>query len=142
MRLFAQLPARPDWYDRNPLVVSAYVETGAVAPHAATTRWTYTVPAGKKTALQIGSAWCGAVTLAAAVGDVSAFLQYTPSGGVAAGIVQPGFFGVAADLKDSMIAGATMVMLAGDSLLGRDYDTRTGGTCAFRTAFQGLEFDA
>lgn len=142
MRLQHVLQSRPDWYDRNPvsLIRSFYVP--ALPPHAATTRWTYTVPAGKKFAvqtIQLNLIRDGA-TATPAVATINAALTPAAGGGDVALLVESplGTLGAA----DQCTLGTTMVMAAGDALSGTSADASTGGTFSIMCAMTGLQFDA
>ena len=47
MKVSSFAVARPVYYDRNSSTFGKSYEASAIAPHATTTRWSYTVPAGK-----------------------------------------------------------------------------------------------
>jgi len=134
--------ARPAWHDRNPIPSWQSYEAAGVAPHGATTRWTYTVPAGKKAIMEyafLSLTRSGAPTT---VGTAFCFLYYQPSGGSSHILYD-------ASLRDATvgnvkeIASPTSLMLnAGDAVRGYTQDTSTGGTIDYILNVKFTEFDA
>lgn len=135
--------ARPAPIDRNALNKIGQFETGATAPHAQTTRWTYTVPAGKKAVAQGGAMSCRRVTAAAPVGMVTVTTVYTPvSTGVAAteSIIQLGTNNVLDHAESNL--NPTGDMLAGDIESATTQDEGTGGTVSYKVNRKIFEYDA
>lgn len=134
--------ARPVPTDRNPVNKTNEVQTAAIAPHGTTTRWSYTVPVGKKAQIQTASCICVRVTVAAPVGETSAQLAYTPSGGAAVTLFEAHLDTNAA--LDVSVQNESQLgdMLAGDIITAQDFDTSTGGTVKFRESAKVYEFDA
>jgi len=134
--------ARPDWYDRNPAMIWNTYNASGVAPHSLTTRWTYTVPTGKKALLEQAMTYIMRSTAATTLGWASLKIWYQPSGGTNREMVY-------VDLYDNTVAAKTishfsfaMVLLAGDVLTGTSADTSTGGTCNYTLTAKATEFDA
>jgi len=73
--------ARPAYYDRDPVMVNQESSLAALAPHGSTTRFTYTVPSGKKAYMEVSYADVTVITAAAPAGSKSVRLTYTPDGG-------------------------------------------------------------
>lgn len=142
MRFQHVLQSRPDWYDRGAVAVFTGYNAGGVAPHAGTQRWTYTVAAGKKLAIQCFDAQILRITAAAAVAEYGIILQYVPSGGGGGYIVQPNSVDNAVSAGEDRILGSTMVLTSGDVISAITYDGSTGGTVSYNVSFQGLLFDA
>lgn len=142
MRIQHAQQTRPDWYDRTPVARALAYAIDLVAPHAETTRWTYTVPAGKKFTLQIGTALLQ--VQAAGAGNASRFvtITYTPSGGAATRLFFVAYYGNTVGQGQSVPVGATAVLLPGDVLFGTTADASVGGTMVYAVTMQGLEFDA
>jgi hypothetical protein len=142
MRVYAVTTARADWYDRNPIArANAYNATGII-PHAASTRWTYTVPAGKKFALQTAYASLMRDASATTLSYSRATVFYTPSGGSQVFIIATDNLDNTVGSIQSLSIGGTTTMLAGDAIRGETADLSTGGSMVYRINSQGLEFDA
>jgi len=134
--------ARLSWYDRNPLVKWLLYSAQGVGPHGMTTRWTYTVPTGRKTMLEALMAYLMRATAATTLGWASIQIWYQPAGGTDQELVY-------LDLYDNTVAAKTVshlpfavVLLAGDILRGVTADTSTGGACNYRIAAKATEYDA
>lgn len=142
MKIYPVTSARAGPIDRNPFQRTSVYEATGVAPHALTTRWTYTVPSGKK--FTIGSAFTQMHTTVnqATAGNVQASIALTPSGGAVGGLIRAGmaYSATVVNPSTSVIGGGNF--LAGDALLGRTEDLGIGGTITYLVALQGTEFDA
>ncbi|HYS76894.1 MAG TPA: hypothetical protein VEM38_12445 [Burkholderiales bacterium] len=128
--------------DRNPTAKVFNSSTGSVAPHAGTIRWTYTVPASRKCLVEFIALLQVRITAAAPVGLWQNAIQYTPSGGGATTIWNLISIGNAINDKDHEDLGASMTLLAGDTLNQLDADASTGGTTQQVSGFKGTEYDA
>lgn len=133
---------RPAWYDRNP-ASKADIWTGAgVAPHAATTRKTYTCPAGKKAMVEVLELSVIRETAATTVGTAQAYVTITPSGGSAIVCIAAWIrTNTVADRNDAFL-GASMLLFPGDRIDLMTLDLSTGGTCAYFVCYKITEFDA
>jgi len=142
MRIVYPPGARTEFYDRNPIQIQGVYEARAIAPHAQTTRWTYTVPAGKK--MYAGSLFCGIVcdTDQTGGGECDSSIAMTPSGGAVGGLLRASmaFSSTTTGRAEPAVGGG--YFLAGDALLGRTEDLGTGGTISYLVSLQGTEFDA
>lgn len=125
-----------------PSKVNPFYNVAAVAPHAVTTRWTYTVPAGRFCVLESAYAWALRDAAAAPAGLVIALVQYTPSGGVSNRVVTAAFLNAAVDTNRQMNWGSELRMKAGDKLEGVTLDLSTGGTVFYSLSAIGTEYDA
>jgi len=142
MRFAHALFTRPDWYDRNPITrINGYL-AGGVAPHGTTQRWSYTVPAGKKTLVQVAASNISRTTVAAPAAFARAILQLTPSGGAATELISAINEGNAIGNNQVASNMGTMVLLPGDAITGLTADGSTGGSHAYLVSMEGLEFDA
>lgn len=138
----SQTAARPQFYDRNAVPASAMYSAGGVAPHGTTTRWTYTVPAGKK-------AWVDAVCaelyrdVAAAAAAIAAVnINYQANGGGGSVLCQ------AAQSTNALVQVSEFVftqfgyMGPGDIVYATTLDTSTGGSNAYTASIKRTEYDA
>lgn len=130
-------------WDRNPNTLNPgnQYNAQAVAPHGATTRWTYTVPSNFRTMVSSIFAQFMRITAAAPVGRLSAGVQYTASGGAGEFMLRGVCLTNVIGDKDSQSWHGDMVMLAGDNLLGTTSDAGTGGTVDYTVSWQGVEFN-
>ena len=142
MRISNVRASRPDWYDRNPAGVAESYLASAVVPHALTERWIYTIPTGKKAAIQILYLNLIKDSTATVGGLHTLDVAYTPSGGVELTIFYVAGILIAAGERQNAGVGATMVLLAGDLIRSRTQDLSIGGSNIYATMLQGLEIDA
>jgi len=129
--------ARKEWYDRNSLELSREYYGIGVAPHGYTTRWTYTVPTGKKLFVECALASVVRITAATTAGEATAYVYCR---GIA--VVKPLLHTNGVGDKDTMNIGRNAVMVGGGALNGGTGDASTGGTTNLRTTALGIEFDA
>lgn len=128
---------RLEWYDRNPQLTRLAYNVGAVAPHAATTRATYTVPSGKKAIVTTVSLQVLRESAAAPVG-LSGCL-FGQAGGTS---------GTAYMLKNNvgdsqtLYLGTTALVAAGEDVTISSVDLSTGGTHRFSMFVSVVEFNA
>lgn len=132
--------ARANALDRNPTDVNQNY-SNTLAPHVTTTRWTYTVPAGRKCLVELvnsrimritAAAPAGYADVAISLGNVLAYLALAElnSGDNAIGV------------RESKYITAQALLLAGDVLQAQTADGSTGGTIGYLASFKGTEFDA
>lgn len=129
---------RNAYYDRNPTDVFNFTSQNALAPHALTNRWTYTVPAGRKAYLSNAFTIIHIVTAATTAGQRSARIT-TPS---VTFFLNRSVYANAVDTVDQANNGGTVLLLAGDASSGADVDVSTGGTVDFLYGSSATEFDA
>lgn len=133
---------KAQWYDRNPLTDGMAFDTGTIAPHASTTRVTYTVPANRNAMYEYGTAWAVRMTAAGAPLLYESFVFATLSGGGNA--ICPDARSLINTAGNEVLVNATpqAVLLAGQTLNVGDLDLSAGGTCRFFGAFKFTEYDA
>lgn len=138
----SQTAARPTYYDRNPANQTKYNNTGAVAPHGATQRWTYTVPAGKKAFIEQIMTSIIRSTVAAPVGTTLNEVDLIPNGG-GVNILSLRYMNTNGvnDNTDLHLTNLGEIN-AGDQINALDVDTSTGGTVTFVKTAKIQEFDA
>jgi len=135
--------ARPAWYDRNP-VVAGHSYFAVTGPHTYTTRFTYTVPAGKKAMVEVMHANVKRVTAPTTGGYAGIYFAFTPSGGTLTIILRAELTSADAAAKDKESAsiGSSMTLKAGDTIDAATQDLSTGGTIYYGIDMKITEFDA
>lgn len=141
MRIGHLQPSRPEWYDRNPVAVYRYYQGASVNGGAGgTSRWTYTVPSGKKCYIDMVSARLNVQTRRTAAGFHTAVISMT-AGAVSIDPVRVEVYenvygaGSAAGLSNLGAMGA------GDVLFAQDAGASTGDYNVTMSA-KMTEFDA
>lgn len=132
-----------NWFDRNPLnIANGYV--AGLAPHANTTRWTYTVPQNRKCYLEFLDCQVTRQAAAGPVGNVDASVVYFAAIAPATpvNIATSDLFtnGVGDNSKSAL--GQSLLLYAGDVLYAQTSDLGTGGQCFYNLSMKGTEFDA
>jgi len=128
-------------YDRAPASVSKVYSAAGVAPHGETTRFTYTVPAGKLALVASVVASAVRVTAAAPVGYAFAAVKLN-DGTVNAPIVIAAEIGNTVDSDARMNGTPQLVALAGTVITGTTADGSTGGTFNYELGAIIYEFTA
>ena len=128
---------RLEWYDRNPQPVDEVYIFDGVAPHAATVRFTYTVPTGKKFFLENAFAQVNRYTAAGTAGVAKGLVQAR-----GAEVIQAKIQTNNVGDKDSMNVGRSVIALADEVVRGLTADGSTDGTVDYAIGFHGIEFDA
>lgn len=130
------------WYDRAPTsIVLNFV--GAVAPHADTPRWSYTVPALRK-------AFCEAIvinlhraTAAAPAAFAKGSIQYqTAAMTVLTELLRVTSYNINVDAESQIVIGNSIMMQPGEKIEGHTVDTSGGGTVDWNVSAKITEFDA
>jgi hypothetical protein len=128
--------------DRNAITRVLAFYGNVIAPHAVTTRWTYTVPAAKKFMFNGGDAICTRNTAAAPSGSTHAIWEVTPSGGAATNMLDANINGNTQQQNCVLDGPAGGFLQPNDVILGRTSDGSTGGSCDYAVNLCGMEFDA
>lgn len=134
--------ARPGPADRNPVGKNNSYGFQSLAPHAATQRWSYTVPAAKR--YQLSSLVCTLLrdSLAGTGGIAQTYIMYTPSGGaqgfLLAAVIDTNTVGA----EQGLAVAASMVMTVGDLIAGFTTDASTTGTVLYGVSQAGTEYDS
>jgi len=134
--------ARPAWYDRNPLTRWQTYIGSNVGPHAETTRWTYTVPAGKKATVELTYLYVRRASAPTTASQISVDVKFTPSGGSAATVVRAETFTAVTTDVISITNPIAMFLGVGDVLAVTSSDASTGGTVNYILTAKITEFDA
>ena len=136
MRISSYAVARPAYYDRNAASVSGnYGAT--VGPHAATTRFTYTVPSGKKCVVEAVYAHILRQTAATALGIVQLYSGTNTVRSVNLAAYNNTVYSYYPDK-----ATTQLTVYGGASFTAVSADAGTGGTNEIIIQFNGTEFDA
>ena len=136
MKLGSLSAARPQYYDRNAASVSGnYGAT--VGPHAVTTRFTYTVPTGKKCLIE---AAYSSIIRASAAGTLGVIALYAGTNTVRA--MNLYVYNNTVNTYYSDKAVTQLTVYGGASYYAVSADTSTGGTSEIIIQFNGTEFDA
>lgn len=137
-----QAVSRPAFFDRNPGPKTSMYSAGGVAPHASTTRWSYTVPVGRKA--WVDSMWIQVDRAAAGTtaGVVAANLNYVPNGGTVGVFGQGWLFNNAVGAVNQVVAEQFGYLGAGDVLSSTTSDGSTGGSIDYTIAAKYTEYDA
>lgn len=142
MRVFQVQQSRPDWYDRNAVERGGSFTGGAVAPHATTARFTYTVPSGKKFLLEAAVANIVRSAAAAVAGTIECFVRVLLQAATST------YAPFSTELRNGVGDGVQqteslqLVCLAGTSVTGFTGDSSTTGTVNYVVSYKGTEFDA
>lgn len=125
-------------YDRAPTEIQQSYFGPAIAPHADTTRWTYTVPAARRAAIDLLEFFWRRNAVAAPTGLIQDYIQ---EGG---GLVYLVLFRTTLNAVDNIQSeGRTgaYIMVAGAVLSFHTSDLGTGGSCDHMGNAHGIEFD-
>jgi hypothetical protein len=133
---------RAQFYDRNPISIALGTFSINQAPHGLTTRFTYTVPTGRKCYVGILHGMIGRETVAAPAANVELQTRITPFGGAATLVFALGFIGNTVDTERHADGGSGFVLSAAEVCAAQTADLSTGGTTSDATGFTGTEFDA
>lgn len=131
--------ARPDPWDRSPYRILPYYQADGIGPHAATTRASYSVPAGKKALVSAITLCFRRATAPAPAGRF--YIQCRIAGGDIIGqnasndvAVQSNFNNLVIPCELYLSAGQAIAIVTGDA--------STGGTVDYFGSLILTEFDA
>ena len=141
MRVNNVFSGRPTYYDRNPSAKAQVSHQFSTAPHSSTTRWTYTVPGGRKAYVESISVETIRSVVATTPSDFFADVNGT-FGGVTIYLMRIDTWTNAVGDGKAVYGSSGGLMLAGDSLSGEDSDASTGGLVSFIADAKVSEFDA
>lgn len=133
--------SRGQYYDRNRTSVSMTYNVAAVAPAGFTTRWTYTVPSGRRAFIESIFALQYVAAASAPVGKVTAEILATSN--TVQAILVSTLDGVGTlGTSKSANAGNSGVLIAADNLASQTADVGTGGSKDYKLSTVVTEFDA
>lgn len=139
MRVGSFAVARPNYYDRNASGVSGQYSND-LAPHATTTRFTSTCPAGKKYITEgwYLSSW--RISAATAVGSVENFLTFqTASGG--GRIIEAQYVNNTLYYREVYSGGTNITLYPSDYIVFTTADGSTGGQIRISCNVKFTSFD-
>lgn len=119
-----------------PTVVSGSYAGVGIAPHALTTRTTYTVPAGRFTIIESALAQVTRDGAAGAAGFVAGIIAVD---GVR--IINVAHLGAAVDARQGAHSAGQIRCPAGAVVTTQTVDLATGGTNAYAVYWRGIEYD-
>jgi hypothetical protein len=134
--------SRPAYYDRNGITRTNDYQGEAIAPAAAATKWSYTVPSNKKGFGEFLIVSVRRVAAAAPVGVVYAYVTFTPNGAAVDYIMFMAFRNNAIGDTETQVVSSLGAMYAGDNMYAVAGDTSTGGSVDFLIAMKASEYDA
>ena len=141
MRVSSYAVARPQYYDRNATTKNLAYGAAAIAPHLNTTRFTYTVPSGRKCfveSLSVSSYRDSAATVAG-----QQLLNIVVYDGVTyCNLISLYYATTTVGAVQTQILGNNATVYAGHVILGATWDLGTGGTQDLRLSAKGSEYDA
>ena len=141
MKVSSFAVARPAYYDRNASSIMPNY-SGVISPTGATTRYTYTVAAGKKALLEVSTAFISRVTAASSSGQFFSDTRITLANSDYLILHTPH------QTDNTLLApyfassAAAVTLYAGETISSQTTDNSTGGTILFILASKGTLFDA
>ena len=114
---------------------------GSSAPHGATTRLSYTCPAGKIAMVELLSCSLWRITEATTLGQAGVYWR-RPVGAETNEFLYAFLLDNTVGAKDTRAIGATIVLFAGDKIEGVTFDLSTDGSCNYFLAYKVTEFEA
>jgi hypothetical protein len=141
MKVSSFAVARPAYYDRAAITKNLAYGAANVAPHANTTRFTYTVPAGRKMFVESACVASFRDTAAAVVGQQ--FMNVVMYDGTTyCNLIANYYYTTALGAVQNQILGNSATVYAGHQVIGATWDFSTGGTQDLRLSVKGSEYDA
>ena len=141
MKITSYAVARPSYYDRNASSIMPSF-AGVLSPTGATTRYTYTVAAGKKALIETSTAYIGRVSVASTSGYFFSDTRITLASGAYVILIRPNQIDNTVGPAYFASSTGTTTLYAGETVSAETTDSSTGGTVAFLLASKGTLFDA
>ncbi len=140
MKITSYAVGRPNYYDRGATSVINFYYAVA-APHGATTRWSYTVAAGKKLLVEAQFARLARQSAASTAGQYHA--EMVVSSGVS-NILTASIHSIdnTTTLQSVSTPQQQMSVYAAEVVSAVTYDTSTGGTVEYYVGHKATLFDA
>lgn len=131
-----------NWYDRNSKTTIMNYSGQNIPPHAAATRWVYTVPAKRKAFVELVELKIMRWTAASAAAWAFAALHYIPSGGVDSPLFDAWLMDTAVGVRENITVGQSMLMFEGDQIYATTGDVSPDGSIFYFITAKITEFDA
>ena len=132
---------RPQWYDRNPLVIVKLSQLFQVPPFGPTATWTYTVPANRKCVIESTQATIWRDTVAAAPLDRWCGINMQDPLSTNTWIPWAVSYSNTPDSRVDLFGALQAVALAGCVISASLSDQSTGGTSSSIAAMKATEYD-
>lgn len=131
-----------EWYDRNPSPFTrSYLN--ALAPHAITQAWTYTVPNNRKAFIESIDLSLVRMVAGAAAERAQVFVQIQPKGATTqTTLLFREIFDNTIGAHAEATTGQSLLLFSGDIIQALTFDNNVGGTVQFFVGLKGTEFDA
>jgi hypothetical protein len=141
VKLYPTSTIRSQWYDRNVVTRGMSYAAAAVAPHADTARWSYTVPASKKFQLNTSTISAQRDT-AGTTGVALAYINLTTASAVTTKQLVVQHFNGGTGTYETKPLGQSMMLMPTELIEGRTVDASVGGSMSYTIDATGSEFDA
>lgn len=142
MRLGSLASARPAAFDRNPVQTIKQYAAFSVAPHVYTTRWTYTVPAGKRAVMTSAHMWSQLYIAATVVGQRQGDISIAPLGVSQTAVINYYDTDNTANRQIQTYLSQGPLLNATDVITAQTRDSSTGGAVNLSMSATFTEFDA
>ena len=140
MKVTSYAVARPSYYDRN-AAGDTKRYNAIVGPHAQTTRWTFTVPAGKKAYIEVLSLRISQWTAVTTPGFADCGIELNTSGSPTSLLYQKLLTAIATLPFSLQTIPLQVSMYPADSVACFTSDTSVGGTVAYLPDARFTTFD-
>jgi hypothetical protein len=142
MRVTQAPTSRASYYDRNPLEIQQTFAFTGFAPHAITTRWTYTVPAARKALVDAVSGSLAVDAVATTRVIVQLYIDLDPAGTNTSIVAMQEENQNTVGIIARAFLAPQMLLTAGRIISMQTADNSTGGTIRYQGAMHATEFDA
>lgn len=142
MRVSSYAVARPIYYDRNSSTKGKTYQASAVAPHTTTTRWTYTVPAGKAAYVEALNAMIYRDVAPTVVSLAQSIIYIVSSDAVTSTVLQVRTYSASTYVFYYGSQSNIALLKAGDQIYANTFDNSTGGAVTYTIDLKLTEFDA
>lgn len=123
-----------------PTTVNAEYLAGAIAPHAPTVRWTYTVPASRFAVIESLEVYLARDSAAGANALAAAYIDLLPSGGTRRKVLYAPIHLLDVGTHEGFVWGGRLLLGAGDVLRGVTEDFAAAGTVLYALLMKGSEY--
>jgi len=137
MKVTSYAVARPAYYDRNATSVTNSIAGFSSGPHSTTSRWSTTVPAGKKILIESVFLFMYRVSAPTVNGLTGYFIAVDAPVLATCNIISSL---VLAYSTNNLFGNATAY--GGSSIAAYSYDLCTGGSVYYDGNFRGTQFDS